>query len=61
MVKYGHQKNHILQDLIGFEPSIFMKGSKTGFQQLKTGLPKSSINIPTLDLMTENHDWTRWF
>ena len=45
-VKYGQQRNHILQDLTGLETYISMKASKaenrfeTSFQQLKTGLPK---------------------
>jgi len=48
-VKYGHQTNHILQDLTGLEIYISMKASKTengfdtGFQQLNTGLPKKMV------------------
>ena len=47
MVKYGLQRYHILQDLIGLEIEISMKASKTenrfqtGFQQPKTGLHKN--------------------
>ena len=46
-VKYGHQRNHILQDLTGLEIKISMKARKTenrfvsAFQQPKTGLPKN--------------------
>jgi len=49
MVKYGQQRNHVLQDLTGLEISISMKASKTenqfetGFQQPKTGLPRKSV------------------
>jgi len=46
MVKYGRQRNHILQDLTELEMQIPMKASKTenrfetGFQQPKSGLQK---------------------
>ena len=45
-VKYGHQRNHMLQDLTWLEIQISMKASKaesrfeTSFQQPKTGLAK---------------------
>jgi len=52
-VKYGWQRNHILQDLTGLEIKIFMKASKTenqfqtDFQQPKFGLRKKNIiSIP---------------
>src|SRR6218665_1049233 len=46
-VKYGRQRNHILQDSTGLEISISMKASKTknrfrtGFQQPKSGLKEN--------------------
>jgi len=46
-VKYGRQRNHILQDLNGLEIKISMKASKTenwfetGFQQPKIDLPNN--------------------
>jgi len=46
-VKYGYQRNHILQDLTGLEIKISMKASKmenrfeTGFQSPKTSFPKN--------------------
>jgi len=52
-VKYGWHRNHILQDLTGLEIWISMKASKTkswfetGFQQLKSGLQKKDINLPS--------------
>jgi len=52
MVKYGHQRNYILQDLTGFEIEISMKASKTpnrfktGFQQPKTVFQTHGNNIP---------------
>jgi len=53
-VKYGRQRNHILQDWTGLETKISTKASKTenwlgtGFQQPKTSLSKNGINIPSL-------------
>jgi len=55
-VKYGQQRNRILQDLTGLEIKISMKASKTknwfdtGFQQPKTGLPKKLV-LTSLILM----------
>ena len=52
MVRYGRQRNDIVQDLTGLETKTSMKGSKrenrfeTSFQQPKTGFPKNSISIP---------------
>ena len=51
MVKYGCQRNQILQDLTGLETEISMKAGKsenrfeTSFQKPKTGVPKTGINI----------------
>src|SRR6218665_1908405 len=55
-IKYGHQRNHILQDLTGYEIKIYMKAGKTktyfetGFRKPKTSLPKKTgINTPKLN------------
>ena len=48
-VKYGQQRNHLLQDLTGLEAYISMKASKTknwfetGFQQPKSGLQTKPV------------------
>ena len=53
MVKYGRQRNQILQDLTGLEIQVSMKASKiktrfkTCFQQPKSSFPKKGINDPT--------------
>jgi len=53
-VKYGRQRNHMLQDLTGLKVKISMKASKaenrfeTDFQQLKTGLPKQPVLLTSL-------------
>jgi len=47
MVKYGRQRNHILQDLTELKIEISMEASQTenrfqnGFQQPKSGLQKT--------------------
>ena len=49
-VKYGWNRNHILQDLTGLEIQIYMKASnnKTGLKpEPKSSLQKNGINIPT--------------
>jgi len=49
IVKYGQQRDHILQDLTRLEIEISMKASKivsrfqTSFQQLKSGLQKKLV------------------
>jgi len=54
-VKYGWQRNHILQDLTGLEIKISMKASQTedwfqtSFQQPKSSLKKADINIPNYE------------
>jgi len=40
-VKYGWQRNHVLQDLTGLEISIYMKASKTK-NWFKTGFETKS-------------------
>src|SRR6218665_354939 len=51
-VKYGHQRNHILQDLTRLKPYISMKARKTenhfetGFDNQKPVCRKTGINIP---------------
>jgi len=48
-VKYGQQRNPVLQDLTGLEIKISMKVSKTknrfqtGFQPAKSGLQKKPV------------------
>ena len=48
-VKYGRQRNHILQVLTGLEVKISVKASKTqnlfetSFQQPKIGFPKNML------------------
>jgi len=39
-VKYGRQRNHILQDLIGLETYISLKAS-----ELKTGFQSTSLSL----------------
>jgi len=58
-VKYGWQRNHILQDSTGLEIKISMTVSKTenrvqtGFQQQKTSL----LNKPVLTSLLSNHTY----
>jgi len=55
MVKYGWQRNHILQDLTGLEIYISMKAIKTDFKPVfnnqNLASKKSGINIPICELV----------
>jgi len=54
-VKYGWQRNHILQDLTGPEILIYMKASKTK-NRCETGLQKSGINVHQLALAVADNN-----
>jgi len=58
MVKYGHQRNHLLQDLSGLEIEISMKASETEnrFSTTENSLPKTSINGSRTKWL-----WTKWY